>query len=65
MRLHSLGAELRADLGDALAITRHLSAGRELAGISGIETIAGRATGNIRYDARRSASPLVLDLAFF
>jgi hypothetical protein len=63
IRLRSLGAELRTDLADVLDIARRLTEGRPNPAIAAVETLEGRATGAIDYDARRSDSRLKLQLA--
>ncbi len=63
MRLRSLEADLRAELGDVLAVARQLVPGGGGAGFARIASIAGRATGSVRYDVRRSADPISLQLA--
>lgn len=64
-RLRSLRAALQADLGDALALTRHLLDRRTPAAIAGIESLAGRAAGTVDYDTSRGGSPLIVDLPKF
>jgi len=63
IRLRSLGAALRTDLADVLAIARRLGERRPSPAIAAIEALEGRATGAIDYDVRRSVSPLRLALA--
>jgi len=63
VRLRGLHATLGADLADALAIARRLTAQRPQAAIAAIEALDGRASGTIDYEAARKGSPLTLDLA--
>jgi uncharacterized protein involved in outer membrane biogenesis len=63
IRLRSLGAALRTDLADVLAIARRLSERQPHPAIAAIEALEGRATGAIDFDFSRSESRLKLQLA--
>lgn len=61
--LHELEAALDADLAEALPIVRRLVGRREPAALAGVESLSGRAAGNIAYDARQRPPRVTVDLA--
>ena len=61
--LRSLRAEVDADLADALAISRNLLGPRNGAALSEIESLQGRASGSVTYDALRGKPHLAVKVA--
>ncbi len=59
--LRSLHGTFKADLTDALAISRRLTRGNPEA-LAGIEALQGRASATIDYEAGRKGSPLIVEL---
>ena len=60
--LRSLHGSFKADLADALAITRRLLPRGQTEALAGIVALQGRASAAIDYEAGRRVAPLVVDL---
>ncbi len=61
-RLRSLRATFKADLSDALGVSRRLLAGANPPALTGIKALQGRASATVDYEAGRRVSPLVVEL---
>jgi AsmA-like C-terminal region len=60
--LRELDAALDADLGEALPIVRRLIGKPEPAALADVESLAGRASGSVAYDARQRHPRVTVDL---
>ena len=60
--LRELDAVLDADLGEALPIMRRLVGKREPAALADVESLQGRASGSVAYDARHRQPRVTVDL---